>query len=272
MAANDLVTQLLNELSAGRSIRWQEAREQIHAEHNAATTTKDRVTLLELHRALMDAVERNCVEPDKLAEFRKLRLQDYRLLLTSEAIIGRTDGMVDPVRMGQIVQREAEAGRLSTDDELYGLGVGGSVFISGIDPTGKLIRQPTAFEKRSALIFRTLVLAAASWIVLRQGWPTQILAHRAADLMLGELIGDIVKMAFAVGVAGWLFHSLLKPPSEPHRTKDWCDGWTWAGTIPFVLVGAAVLLLKFPPQDPMLAGWVNKYVGGFLANFVSMFV
>lgn len=268
MAATDLVTQLLNELSAGHSIRWQEAREQIHDEHSAATSTEDRITLLELHRALMDAVERNCVEPDKLAEFRKARLQDYRLLLFKEAVIGRTDGMVDPVSMGRIAQREAEAGRLSTDDELYTLGVGGSVFISGIDPTGKLIRLPTAFEKRSALVCRTLVLAAASWIVLRKGWPTQILAHRLVDLTLGQLIGAIIEMVFAVAVTGWLFYRLLNPPPEPRRTKDWCDGWTWAGTMPFVLVGAAFLVLKFPPQPPMLANLAAR----FLTDFFSLFI
>lgn len=92
-----------------------------------ATTTEDRVILLSVHKTLMDAVERNCVAPDKLAEFRTLRMQDYRLLLISEAIIGRTDGMIDPVKIVAISQREVNAGRLPSDDELHTLAVGNGI-------------------------------------------------------------------------------------------------------------------------------------------------
>jgi hypothetical protein len=267
VAAIDLVTQLLNELSAGHSVSWQEAREQIHAEHRQATTTKDRVILLELHRTLMDAVERNCVEADKLADFRKARLQDYRLLLISEAIIGRTDGNVDPVRMGQIAQREADAGRLSIDDEVYVLGVGGSAFISGVDPTGKLIPQPTAFEKRAAMVCRTLVLAAGLWVLLREGWPHQILAHRLIDLTLGELVAAIIGIVLVLAVAGWLFRLLLKPPPVALRTKDWCDGWMWALSSPLLLVGSAAMAVYLDPSGPL-----TKYAAVFLAEIISLFV
>jgi hypothetical protein len=267
VAAIDLVTQLLNEIGAGHSVGWQEARDQIHTEYGQATTTKERVILLELHRTLMDAVERNCVEADKLADFRKARLQDYRLLLISEAIAGRTDGNVDPVRMGQIVQRETEAGRLSTDDELYVLGVGGSVFISGVDPTGKLIPQPTAFDKRAAMVCRTLVLLAGLWIVLRKGWPDQLLARRLVDLTLGELVGAIIGIVLVVASAGWLLRLLFRTPPDSRRTQDWCDGWTWALIMPVLLVGAATMAVYLDPSGPL-----TKYAAVFLAEIVSLFV
>jgi hypothetical protein len=55
-----------------------------------------------------------------MPDFQTGRAQNYRIWLISEAIIGRTDGSIDPVRLAEISQRLLDARRLSADDELLG--------------------------------------------------------------------------------------------------------------------------------------------------------
>src|SRR5262249_24188308 len=69
---------------------------------------------------LMDSVERQAkFSGEDRAEFKKLRSQEYNLLLIREAMIGRTDGLLDPMVMKRITAREVAAGRMTPDDELH---------------------------------------------------------------------------------------------------------------------------------------------------------
>jgi len=125
MNARELVEKFQRQMESGSELNWREARDQIHAVHETAITEAERVICLSLHKAIFDAVERSdeTIRPEKMEEFRKVRKQDYNLLLVSEAIIGRTDGLVDPAVMKRIADREVAAGRLQEDDELRKLTV-----------------------------------------------------------------------------------------------------------------------------------------------------
>jgi hypothetical protein len=116
---------LKGDVDANRPIDWRQLRDEIHKEHEAATTTEDRVALLGLYKSLMDWVERSDGAVTDIEAFRKARRQDTALLLIREALIGVTDGQVNPDRMLEITAREVAAGRLSRDDELHKLALGG---------------------------------------------------------------------------------------------------------------------------------------------------
>jgi hypothetical protein len=75
------------------------------------------------------ATERIAIEPDKLADFRKARLQDYNLLLIKEAMIGRIDGNVPPDKLAAITRREVAAQRMSPEDELHKFAVAGDAIL-----------------------------------------------------------------------------------------------------------------------------------------------
>lgn len=138
-------------------------------------------------------------------------------------------------------------------------------------PTDKFgIPQPTAFEKHAAMVCRAIVLAAGLWIVLRKGWPDQILARRLVELTLGELVGAIIGIALVVAIAGWLFRLLFRPPPDDLRTKDWCDGWMWALSAPLSLLGFAAMVVYLLPTHPSAP--LTKYASEFLAEIISLFV
>jgi hypothetical protein len=120
------------------ALDWRKMRDQIHEAHEMARSTADRVLCLNLHKTVMDAVERQqLVEPHNLDEFRKARRQDYNLLLIKEVMIGRTDGNVDPVRMAEITRREVAAGRMAADDEMHEIAVAGAAVLGPIAPPVK---------------------------------------------------------------------------------------------------------------------------------------
>jgi hypothetical protein len=129
MKPTELAERLSREAETGRSIDWRNAREEIHQAHDEATTEQQRVLCLAMHKAIMDAAERIAIEPDKLADFRKARLQDYNLLLIKEAMIGRTDGNVPPDKLAAITRREVAAQRMSPEDELHKLAVAGDAIL-----------------------------------------------------------------------------------------------------------------------------------------------
>jgi hypothetical protein len=101
------------------------SRIDIHAEHERATTNADRKALLSVHKAVMDAAERQ-IRAEDLEEFRKVRRGDYILLLIKAAIMGDNSGIINPQRMAVIARREVEAGRMAPDDEVHKLAVAGA--------------------------------------------------------------------------------------------------------------------------------------------------
>jgi hypothetical protein len=130
LKATALADRLSREAEAGGSIDWRGVREEIHQAHDEATTEQERVLCLALHKAIMDAAERTAIEPAKLADFRKTRLQDYNLLLIKEAIIGRSDNNVPPDKLAAITRREVAAGRMLPEDELHNLAAAGDAILT----------------------------------------------------------------------------------------------------------------------------------------------
>ena len=137
MNVSELIEKLQLQMQR-RELDWREAREDIHAAHENATTEAQRVLCLGLHKAVFDAVERDdgAIIPGGIEDFRRTREQDYNLLLIKEAMIGRTDGQIDPTMMKRITDREVIAGRMAADDELHKLSVAGAEIL-GAHPNSK---------------------------------------------------------------------------------------------------------------------------------------
>jgi hypothetical protein len=57
MSGRELL-QRLQKGKPGAPLDWPQIRDDIHAEHERATTTADREALLSVHKAVMDAAER----------------------------------------------------------------------------------------------------------------------------------------------------------------------------------------------------------------------
>src|ERR1700730_4101108 len=122
MSVRQLFQRLEAPLVGGVPLDWQKIRNDVHEEHERATTTADRVALLDIHKALMDAVERGAgFTAAELEKFKETRRGDYNLLLIREAMIGAPDGNINPQKMGEITRREVEAGRMAPDDDFHKL-------------------------------------------------------------------------------------------------------------------------------------------------------
>jgi hypothetical protein len=141
MSVLDLASRLSKEVAAGGTLDWVRMRNEISEEHERAATAEERVICLQLHKAVMDAVERQA-PPEILANFKKTRLEDYNRLLVSEALIGCTDGNVDPTKLLEITRREIAAGRMSPDAKVHELAVIGARFI------GPPAKQKESFLRR----------------------------------------------------------------------------------------------------------------------------
>jgi uncharacterized membrane protein YhaH (DUF805 family) len=120
---------LLTDVATGANLDWPRIRDQIHAEHDRATTTKERETLLAVYKAVADTVERQ-IRPEDLEKFRKTRSEDYNLLLIKEAATGDQSGNINPQRLATITDREVTAGRMSPDNELHRLAVAGAAVLT----------------------------------------------------------------------------------------------------------------------------------------------
>jgi len=140
--------------------------------------------------------------------------------------------------------------------------------MTNLGPTSQLEADASEVEKRVALIYRTLVLSAALWIVTHKGWPDQILDRKLVELSLRDLLGAVIGVAVACAVGGWLIMRLLNPPPYSLRTKSWCDGWIIWTNVPLSLVALAVFVVFFPTRSSA----INGYAGQFLAEIVSLFI
>jgi hypothetical protein len=149
MNATQLIEKLERQMQKGE-LNWQEARSDIHAAHKNATTEAERVLCLDLHNVVLDAVERDegTIIPEKMEDFRKTRQQDYDLLLVSEAMIGRTDGIIDPVVMRRITEREVAAGRMAEDDDLRKLTIEYTAKAAAGSQRGILSKIKSWFRRR----------------------------------------------------------------------------------------------------------------------------
>ena len=114
MSAIDLLERL-RLMPIGAPMEFKKIRDEIHEEHERATTTEERVILLKIFTAVMDQVERSGLSPNDLEQLRAARLADYRLLLIRESLISEN---VSPDILNEVTEREIAAGRMAPDDDL----------------------------------------------------------------------------------------------------------------------------------------------------------
>jgi hypothetical protein len=99
---------------------WQQVRQEIISRHVNAATVEEYITLLSLHKMLMDSVEEQLPGGVAIEEIKALKVQDYNMLLTRECTIG---GTVCIDTLYELTQRELEAGRMRPMDRLIDLAV-----------------------------------------------------------------------------------------------------------------------------------------------------
>ena len=100
---------------------WKQVREEIISKHKKASKVEEFITLLSLHKSLMDAVESQLSDSVVVEKFREIRSKDYNMLITRECTIG---GSVCIDTLYELTQRELEAGRMGPEDNLINLAVG----------------------------------------------------------------------------------------------------------------------------------------------------
>jgi hypothetical protein len=112
----------------GAPMEFKKIRDEIHEEHQRATTTEERVILLRIFTDVMDKVERRGLSLMSWNNYAH-RLQDYRLLLIRESLIGEN---VNPDILFEVTEREIAAGRMAPDDDLRQTAVEGK---AAFDPS-----------------------------------------------------------------------------------------------------------------------------------------
>ena len=99
---------------------WLIIRDEIINRHENSTTVDEYITLLSLHKMLMDYVEQQLPIGVSSEEIKALKTQDYKMLLKREYIIG---GSVCIDTLYELTHRELEAGRMGPEDKLINLAV-----------------------------------------------------------------------------------------------------------------------------------------------------
>lgn len=85
------------------------------------------------------------------------------------------------------------------------------------DEAGKIDRWAATFS-------RTVVLLLILWIVIHNGWPSNQLDKRVAELTLGNVVADLSGILSVVIFGLLILRSLMKLPPTSQRTKQWCLG------------------------------------------------
>ncbi|HWA18750.1 MAG TPA: hypothetical protein VG757_07105 [Devosia sp.] len=121
-------------MELGSNFDWNGIRSEIVAEYRKGGADLDRATLLQLYKIVMDAVEQSGnLGSEDLESFRKSRREEYNLLLISVCVM--PDGNVSPEALRIVTEREVAAGRMSPDDELRTLAIGGPDAIEPAPPS-----------------------------------------------------------------------------------------------------------------------------------------
>jgi len=116
--ADELISRI-SKLAQTHIDDWRPLREEILKVHESPLSEAERVLCLKVMKALMDAVELQCIAPENLSEFRETRRQEYWQMLVKEGLSGRINGVADPVVMASITSREVQDGRMASDDEFH---------------------------------------------------------------------------------------------------------------------------------------------------------
>ncbi|HEY3654004.1 MAG TPA: hypothetical protein VGL34_03360 [Steroidobacteraceae bacterium] len=100
----------------------QAIRDKIFEQFDAATSSKERDSLLAMFAATMDVAESwiaHSGTDQELAEFREKRADDYTKLLVKESTVdGTTNSTVSPEAFMAVTNREIAAGRMTPDDPI----------------------------------------------------------------------------------------------------------------------------------------------------------
>jgi len=138
------------------------------------------------------------------------------------------------------------------------------------EPALELPGEPSNARKRVALMYRSVILGAALWIVIRNSLSISALDRRLVELTLRELTDALLVIAFAIGVSGWLILRLLHPPERRSRSRAWCEGWIYLGNMILVLfVGIPTLLILVPNRRwPFLATSASDSLTWLLGLFL----
>jgi len=99
---------------------WQQVRKEIITGHEKASKVEEYITLLSLHKSLMDAVEDQLPDGIDVEKVREVRDQDYNMLIISECTIG---GSICIDTLYELTQRELESGRMGPTHSLINLAV-----------------------------------------------------------------------------------------------------------------------------------------------------
>jgi hypothetical protein len=114
MSTSELLERMMATVRQGPLVEWNKFRNEIVEHFRRTTSTTERVALLRVYKALMDAVEQSPgFAPEDMAKIKEARRSEYYLMLIAEGV--GPDGL-DPQKMEEITRREIEAGRMSPDD------------------------------------------------------------------------------------------------------------------------------------------------------------
>ena len=135
MNAKEIIRSITS-ISNSAQFDWRKVRDDITGVY-AGASIDERVTLLKLYNAVMDLVDRHlsASSASDVDVFRSARKQDYNAMIASECLDGEGNVMPEALRM--VTLREVEAGRMSADDELRRLAIGGPEAFRTPQPTRK---------------------------------------------------------------------------------------------------------------------------------------
>lgn len=113
---NPKLTDLITRMQSKEPFDARGVQREISALWDELDVEEDRVTLLAVHKSVMDLIERSAgISGEALKRFQGAREGEYRLFLMKEAMLD--DENVDPAELDRITAREVAAGRMSAESE-----------------------------------------------------------------------------------------------------------------------------------------------------------
>lgn len=113
---NPKLADLITRIQSKESFDARSLQREISALWDEVDAEEDRVTLLAVHKSVMDLIERSAgFSGEALKRFQGAREGEYRLFLMKEAMLDGEN--VDPGELDRITAREVAAGRMSAESE-----------------------------------------------------------------------------------------------------------------------------------------------------------
>lgn len=113
---NQKLADLIARIQSRQSFDALSVQKEMSALWDELDTEQDRVTLLGVHKAVMDLIERTgSLTGEALQRFQGAREGEYHLFLMKESMLDREN--IDPQELDRITAREVASGRMSPDSE-----------------------------------------------------------------------------------------------------------------------------------------------------------